>query len=202
MRRALIALAAGLGLVLATAPAADASILGDFWKSVDQIKKVTASAPPPAPSAPPPAPSAPPVTGGIAGNIDVPRPLDFSQGTAIFLSGNGGTGTSCAFMPVPSPSKPFASADNGEGGKAFGFRNDCARSLRLVNVKAPLTIKISDPDFGCFDNVIRDSKPRAKIFIRHSGSYTIGSSRARRTRARSCGSSSRTGGYLAPPPSA
>jgi hypothetical protein len=109
------------------------------------------------------------------GIIFTPQPISFANGTAIFYSGNGGTGTSCAFMPVPSRSQFSTAAYNTSEGRRYGFRNDCARSLRLINVRAPLTIKVSDNDADCFDGVVRDSRPRARIFIRKPGSYTIGS---------------------------
>ena len=109
------------------------------------------------------------------GIVYTPRPISFANGTALFFSGNGATGTSCAFIPVPSRTQLFAGAYNTSEGRRFGFRNDCARSLRLINVQAPLTIKISDDTFECDDSVPRGSKPRARIFIRKSGSYTIGS---------------------------
>jgi hypothetical protein len=109
------------------------------------------------------------------GIINVPQPISFANGTAIFYSGNGATGTSCAFMPVPSRTQLFASAYNTSEGRRFGFRNDCARSLRLINVTAPLTIKISDDTFECDDGVHLGAKPKARIFIRKSGTYTIGS---------------------------
>jgi hypothetical protein len=104
------------------------------------------------------------------GFIDVPRPLSFPNGQLLFLSNNGGTGNLSALMPAPARGS-ILSTDN--HAKAFSFHNDDARSLRLINVKAPLTIRVCDDTVPCDDAVIRDSKPRALIFIRQSGTYTI-----------------------------
>ena len=59
---------------------------------------------------------APPASAG--GFIDVPRPLFFSNGQLLFLSGNGGTGHLSAFMPAPARNQIL---DTDNHLKAFSF---------------------------------------------------------------------------------
>jgi hypothetical protein len=101
-----------------------------------------------------------------AGQIIVPPPFNASRGHLLFLSGNGGTGNLSASMPAPAKNGLIFTSNRQN---PYNLRNDDARSVRLLNVVAPLTIEVYD------DSRSDTSKPHARIFIRKSGTYTIGS---------------------------
>ena len=89
----------------------------------------------------------------------------------VFSSRNGGTGNLSCSLQAPSRGRLTGDLIAG-GDNPFGCHNDDARSLQLINVRAPLTVDVfdrSDTD----DTIGGHHGPWARIIVRQLGTYVV-----------------------------
>ena len=107
----------------------------------------------------------------LGGTIGTPTPISPAAGMLVFSSQNGGTGNLSCSLPAPSRGQLTVERIAG-GDNRFSCHNDDARSLRLINVGAPLTVDVfdrSDTD----DSIGGHHGPWARIIVRQSGTYVV-----------------------------